>query len=933
MGMRKARWRVVGWTVRLGALAAVVCFAAGCVPPERVWYRADFYVAANGNDAWSGRLPTPNYAGTDGPFATIHRARDALRPLTHPRHTSLGKFVVLIRGGTYPLDGPLVFRAEDSGSASAPIVYAAYPGESPVFTGARPIAGWTPGEGGVWTARVPDLAARPPARPATPPPAALPPAPAGRAWVFHQLWVGDRRRPRARTPNAGFLVTDGPLPAFAEPQKHRDTLAAKLGFRYKAGDLARWEGLEEVNVVAFHAWTTSRHWIKKLDEAKREVTLTAPSVWPFGYWERQQRYYVENHRAALDAPGEWFLDTKTRTLHYWPMAGDDLYRAVVMAPVTAELVRFDGDPAGGRTVHHITLRGLSFRHADWWLDKARPADGQAAAFLETAAVTATGTEHCALEYCEVGHVGGHGIWLAEGCKDNRIGHCHVHDLGAGGIRIGEADSARYDALLAERNTVDNCYVHDGGHAFQAGVGLWIGHSSHNTVTHNEIADFDSTGVSVGWAWGYAPSTANHNVIERNHIHHVGRGALSDIGGIYTLGVSPGTRIRHNRIHDVHAHREGGWGIYADEGSSNLLIDSNIVYNTSHGAFHLHYGRDNVVRNNIFAFSRDAQLVRTREEPHRAVTVTANLIYCDHDAVLAGNWRGGSYSFDNNLYWVTTGAPPDFAGRSLAQWRGTQQDVRSVVADPRFVNPVQGDFRLGHGSPARRVGFRPFHATKIGLYGEDYWVNAPRHVGHAATLPAFRRPSTVTDDFEATPVGAPPRGGTVTGEALGASVRVSADTAAGGARSLKFTDAAGLAQAWDPQLHYLPRHSEGTVRLAFDLRLERGAELWHEWRTQGERYQAGPSVRFGPSGEVVAGGKMLATLPLGQWCRVEIVCPLGAAATGKYDLTVSSLGRAQRFDRLPCGSPGFGRLQWLGFMSMAPGHAVWYLDNLRLDRLR
>ncbi len=910
------------WAV--GAILATLA-VTGCVPPREAWYLADFYVSPYGNDAWTGRLPAPNYSGTDGPFATVGRARDALRTVSRPRHTMLGRFVVLIRGGTYPLDGPIVFTPQDSGSASAPIVYAAYPRESPVFTGARPVSNWSQGQDGTWTAKLPRFA------PAARPPATVGP-PRGREWAFHQLWIADERRTRARHPNTGTLLTDGPLPQFAEPQQHRDKAAAKLGFRFKAGDLRQWPGLDEANLVVYHAWTASRHWIKALDPEKRVVTLRTPSAWPFGYWEREQRYYAENYREALDAPGEWFFDRKTQTLHYKPLPGESPNATAAWVPVTTELVRFDGDPAAGRMVHHITLRGLNFRHADWELDRNQPADGQAAAFLDSAAIVATAAQHCAIEYCEVAHVGTYGIWLRAGSKDNRIVHCHVHDLGAGGIRIGETESPRYDAHAAVRNTVDNCFVHDGGHVFPSGVGVWIGRSSHNTVRRCEIANFDHTGVSVGWAWGYATSTAHHNLIEQNHIHHVGRGVLSDLAGVYTLGVSPGTVIRGNHIHDVHAHKYGGWGIYTDEGSSQITIEGNIVHNTTHGGYHQHYGRDNVVRHNLFAFSRAAQIVRTRDEPHLAMTFTHNIVYCDHDAVLGGNWASGNVRFDYNIYWVTSGAPPDFAGRSFPQWQASGQDLHSLLADPRLANAPQGDFRLGLGSPARSIGYRDLGAAQAGLYGEAYWVNAPRHIATAPALPGIERPAAVLDDFETTPPGAPPAGATVSGAKGGASAAVSEETAAGGRRSLKIVDAAGLAQPSDPQVSYDPRHSEGTVRLAFDLRLEAGAQLWHEWRTQAAHYQAGPSIRFGPNGQVVAGGKLLATLPAGQWCHVEIVCPLGAAAAGRYDLTVGVPGRTQRFAGLPCASPSFDRLRWLGFMSMAAEPAVLYLDNLRLERM-
>ena len=913
------------------AMAIVALFAAsGCAPhTEELHVSADFYVAPNGNDAWSGRLAVPNGQGTDGPFRTVQRARDALRMVAHPRFSMLGKFVVLVRGGTYPLDGPIDFGPDDSGRPNFPILYAAYPGEQPVFTGARLITGWGPGKEKAWTARVPDLVLAPP------PPGVAPvagPRPSGtEKWMFNQLWVNGQRRTRARTPNSGYLETDGPLPDVGDPRTQRDNPAAKLGFRFKEGDLKQWENLDEVTLVVYHAWTASLHWIKSLDVAKREVRFTAPSGWPVGYWDRKQRYHVENCLDALDAPGEWYLDPKTRLLHYWPMPGEDMTKAVVQAPVLREMVRFLGDPVGGRLVHDITLRGLAFRHAAWWVDEKGVADGQAAAFLETAAIVATGMRKCALEYCEVGGVGAHGIWLGTGCKDNRIVHCHVHDLGAGGVRIGETTSARSQNQATERNTVDNCFIHGGGKVFRQGVGVWIGRSNYNTVKRNEIADFNYTGVSVGWTWGYGPSSANHNLVEYNHIHHIGNGVLSDLAGVYTLGVSPGTKVRYNRIHDIHCYKYGGWGIYSDEGSSNILIEGNLVYNTSTGGFHQHYGRENIVRNNIFAFSREAQIVRTREEPNISFTFTNNIVYCDHDAILGGSWRNNSYKLDENLYWVTTAAAPDFAGRSFPQWREAFQDRKSRIADPMFVNPVAFDFRLQRGSPARKIGFRRL-PEKVGLYGEDYWVNAPRPMKWVSTLPGHRELGPVADDFEGTPVGAQAANARTLGEIGAASARVTEETAASGRRSLKFTDAPNLPDPSSPQLIYAPRQHEGMVRLTFDVRLEPGAEVWLEWRTQGGQYQSGPSLRIARNGALIAGGRSLMTVPARQWVRIEILCRLGKQAIGRYDLTVTVGNAAKRFDALPCGSPSFSRLQWLGFLSMSPGAAVWYLDNIRLDRL-
>ncbi|MBM4050953.1 MAG: carbohydrate-binding protein, partial [Planctomycetes bacterium] len=126
-----------------------------------------YFVAVNGNDAWSGRLPAPNAAKTDGPFATLGRARDALR-------AEKGQKVVYVRGGTYYLNEPLALTPADSGAS-----FLAYPGERPVLSGGRPVTGWRKGEGSVWTAQVPDAA----------------------KLAFRQLRVGGERQICARYPN------------------------------------------------------------------------------------------------------------------------------------------------------------------------------------------------------------------------------------------------------------------------------------------------------------------------------------------------------------------------------------------------------------------------------------------------------------------------------------------------------------------------------------------------------------------------------------------------------------------------------------------------------------------------------------------------------------------------------------------------------------
>jgi len=332
------------------------------------------------------------------------------------------------------------------------------------------------------------------------------------------------------------------------------------------------------------------------------------------------------------------------------------------------------------------------------------------------------------ERCEILHTGGYGLWLQYGCVDNRVSQCHLHDLGAGGVRLGAMDLPAQEAMQSRGNVVENCFVHDGGKVYHAGIGVWIGKTSHNTVRNCDICDFLYTGVSLGWSWGYAPSSAHHNVIEFNHIHHLGWGQLSDLGGIYSLGLAPGSVLRNNLIHDVLAYTYGGWGLYTDEGSTDMLLENNIVYRVKDGAFHQHYGKENLVRNNILADSATVgQVVRSREEEHNSFTLERNIIYGPGVPPLGKNWKNGRFVLRNNLYF-TPGGPTKFPGDlNLADWQKKGHDTGSIVADPKFVDAARFDFRLQPDSPALKLGFQPIDTSRIGLVGEKGWVELPKKV--------------------------------------------------------------------------------------------------------------------------------------------------------------------------------------------------------------
>lgn len=671
---------------------------------------------------------------------------------------------LLLRGGDHLLNATLQL-----GPAHSHIVLRAYPGERPVITGGAVIepSAWEPVTGSKTLLS-----------------ATLPAGLVG--GTPKQMFTGNgtQRAVRARHPNlynaAGAVVErpylywaselvpcahlhDKPPPACAQPNR--------FGFRWNASDdqvlLQASAALSGgVEAIVYHGWTASRHQVDTVNLSTRALGFANPSDRPIGFWsgyssEGGQRYYLENALAFIDQPGEFFVDaseTRAPRVYYWPLSGGQSRIGRTYLPMIEELVAM-------RNVSDVRWEEVVFRHSDWSCGGAEPhtgerlpCDGQSVEWQDTAVVHMRDSARVQFSGCEVSHVGPAALWADEGCDDIVISRCRFADLGTGAIRVGHP--AKNTAFHPGRDwasmrpvrrvAVSNSNLTDGSNVFPGGTAVLVQFAEAVNISHNEIARFSYTAVSLGWSWSYkSQAGCGNHTVAYNYIHHLGyprRETGDAMACVYTLGQNIGSLVDHNVCHDVRAYMGGGYCLSQDQGSSHMRFTNNVCLRTTGSPHNTHYGVDVEYRNNIFfngshdvwtAPYSDGYPAALRTSPKLGTSggcqaqdvdfppdvcpdvlrFVTNLVGTPNNSsalLFEGDWQPSSplpnasirFDFVNNLYWtdrpISIESEAVFGGRSSRvshgqpplqlsweEWRQSGQDVNGVVGDPGFVHPLWG----------------------------------------------------------------------------------------------------------------------------------------------------------------------------------------------------------------------------------------------------
>ncbi|HVV71137.1 MAG TPA: right-handed parallel beta-helix repeat-containing protein [Verrucomicrobiae bacterium] len=704
-------------TVRLptawGVGVALACWLSSCCAAPG----PQLYVAPNGNDQWTGLLPAPNSSQTDGPFATLDRARDELR--TRRASTALTNgATVFIRGGVYRLANVFDLDPVDGGLTNAPIVYQAFSNEVPILTGAHELTGFSTWTGAVLRA---EMGAQ------------------GLSNIyFRQLFFNSVRQPLARFPNyvdsdplhSGWSYVDG-----TTTNMYADLANDSLNqFRFKPGDIHTWSRPQEAEVFIFprYNYLSDLLPISSLDMQTRTVTLgtNADAAIRPG-----DRYYVRNVFEELDAPGEWYLDKETWALYFWPPCS--MSNAVVSVPTIPTALRISSA--------NIVIRGLTIE------------------CVEDMAVGLNGATNCLVTGCTVRDSGGWGVAVFG--YENRITGNDIYLVGSDGIYV---DGGIQLSLAPGSNQVDNNFVHDTG-VFQKGSSGISLAGVGNRASHNLIENCPRMGILFA---------GNLNVVELNEIHHVGL-ETDDNAGIFTSGgdwiSSRGNIIRNNRVYDCQGFGfDSGqyrapyysFGIFLDSDAAAVDVVGNLIAGCSRSALILNNGRDNRISNNILLDCAQEQVTYTgwqstnsdwqyflprmiagydsvSNQPAwkflRGMSISpTDAVFPDglimasneftHNIIAYTNSTADLYAFslvplyannwDSNIvyhYGQDLGVKANGLETQFSPWQLMGMDSHSSASDPLFVNSSLGDFRLATNSPALAMGFAPLAFEQIGVY--------------------------------------------------------------------------------------------------------------------------------------------------------------------------------------------------------------------------
>lgn len=665
--------------------------------------RADFHVAPAGSDANPGSRARP--------FATLERARKAVRALKSAGKLPKGEVTVWLHAGDYRRTNAFELAAADSGRDAAPLVWRAWKDDRVRLIGGAalpPMGRWTPVSDAAAAQRF-DAAARSHIRELDLRALGVTPSgemksrgfSRGTAPAHCELFFDGRPMTLARWPNEGQFDHLAGFPAGSGRNDDHGGNIGDLpgGFLYAGDRPQRWRDASELWVHGYWAWDWANSYERVTElERERRLIRTAPPHGLYGF-RKGQRFYFLNVLEELDQPGEWFLDRTGGKLYFWPPAGPSSAE-VTLSLLDQPLLRLTD-------ASHVQFRGLIL--------EATRGHG----------VEIRGGTNNRVLGCMLRNLGNSGV-VIEGGAGHGVVSCDVLDTGDDGVSLTGGDR---QTLQPGGHFVDNCHFQRQGRWSKCyvpaialtGVGL--------RASHNHIHDHPHCAILF---WG------NDHLMEFNDIHHIAL-ETGDVGAIYTGRDYSfrGNRIRHNYIHETGGVGMGSMGVYMDDCVSGTEVFGNVFYQV-HWAMFIGGGRDHWVENNLFvdcdpAVRADARGMDTSpvwrgmvdDYMRQQLAAVPTALYRERypaiqslDAYFGPKDAFTGIPAEGNVFTrnVCVGKWLELGWHAKAD--GFEVRDNFTAGDPLIMDAAKRDFRLKPESPAFKTGFQAIPFDRIGLRADS-----------------------------------------------------------------------------------------------------------------------------------------------------------------------------------------------------------------------
>jgi hypothetical protein len=669
---------------------------------------AEFFVAPDGGDA--------NPGTAERPFATLARARDAIRALKAAAGLPAGGVAVTVKPGQYAVSETFALTAQDSGTQQSPIVYRAETKGTAMFYGGARLEGFTPVTDPAILERLPaesrgkvyqcdlraqgitdygELKVRGYGQPPSPP--------------TLELYFNGKPMTLARWPNEGFVG----IQKLIEPGVKGSKPSV---FAYDSDRHARWTQAEDAWLFGYFRWLWADSTLKigSIDPVAKTLTTAEAYNYEGGMDTTQGIiYYVFNLLEEIDMPGEWYLDRATGMLYFWSPA-DPAQARIEIGLLSVPMLTLEN-------AAHVRIEGLAF-------DLARDN-----------AMLIKDCEDCLIAACTVSRFAGNGITITGGRRCGILG-CDIFMLGR---RATEVIGGDRQTLTPGEHFVENCQIYDFGRIDRTYTPAIQLEGVGNRVVHNLLYAAPSSVMRI---------EGNDHLIEYNEIHSAVR--ESDDQGSIDIFFNPtyrGIIYRYNFFHhNGKTGREGAVhgqaAIRFDDVISGMLVYGNIFWRTSNGNFgavQINSGRDNVIDNNIFVdckqgvsggwFPRNEGWRMILEDRAPADYYRNDLYLTRYPEMAHMMDEPGINNIWRNVFYrcgrVITRSPDLF---------NLFEDGVFTDSDPGFVNAAAGDFNLKPDAALfEKVGFKPIPAEEIGLYEDAYRATWPVHTT-PVELPDWRQ---------------------------------------------------------------------------------------------------------------------------------------------------------------------------------------------------